>query len=991
MRFYLIIILFLSLLGSLAAQNFRGKLNPFPEVSNRNSDEIKILAVMVEFQEDNDPTTFGTGKFGSIYSGDNLTSNEILDPLPHNREYFENHLKFAKNYIEKVSGGIQKVSFNVLDGIITVDKIMREYSPAPGTSELDNIITLTEEVWEKADAQFGGVIDFSKYNLFAIFHAGVGRDISLPGSIGNERDIPSVYLSQKALKNKLGDDFQGFSASGKNNIINNTMILPSTESREIESIAGKYLLEISTNGLIVASIGSYLGLPDLFNTETGLSAIGKFGLMDGQSIFAFSGTFPPEPSAWEKLFLGWESYTEYRINDVEISVIESSSGTLNFTTIAKIPINSTEYYLIENRQRDINDDGAIITYTIDGLENTLILPDKNIDYNLDTLKGVITDIDDFDWALPGNGILIWHIDESVIDANLETNSINNDKNRKGIDLEEADGIQDIGEEFYTIFGDVVIGEGTDQDFWFSENPAELYENKFDFNSKPNTTSNDGSNSLISITDFSSNGNIMSFNLAFGTDYLNLLHSKEFVIQSEFADFQSLSGGKFNGFLVRIDDILIIIDSSGAELQRFNNLSNTIPATFYVNENLFVVSLYNDEINILKKGKDDNLFSLEKIPSLTQFVSEPLVISTQEGFEVIAGTESGQIFKLKGIETGIYESEFESGVDLSEPVFRIAAVDNYFAALSRYEFADSFGNLINFGNELIDIAVAKIENDLYSIILVGNNRFEIIKNGVLYSSFSVSNETFEKFIISIDKENELPLIVTASDNKLISRNISGAVVFDFESENTLNTNTGIVTADFNGDGYSEIIFSDISGNLYAIDLLERKILQNFPVKLSSKLKTNLVLGNLGNNKYLFPVITEDNSLGVYEVSANSAGTNWVSANGNNFNSRVIIKNNILRTEKELLPEEQAYNWPNPVYNDETFIRFYVSENAEYTIKIFDLAGDLAEEITGNALGGTENETAWNVKEVQSGVYFASLEVTGISGKTSTKIIKIAVIK
>src|SRR3990172_6286645 len=52
---------------------------------------------------------------------------------------------------------------------------------------------------------------------------------------------------------------------------------------------------------------SPLGEPDLFDTKTGRTAIGRFGLMDGQAIFSFSGLFPPEPSAWEKIFLGWTS------------------------------------------------------------------------------------------------------------------------------------------------------------------------------------------------------------------------------------------------------------------------------------------------------------------------------------------------------------------------------------------------------------------------------------------------------------------------------------------------------------------------------------------------------------------------------------------------------------------------------------------------------------------------------------------------------------
>ncbi|MCK7524864.1 MAG: hypothetical protein MZV64_48290 [Ignavibacteriales bacterium] len=37
---------------------------------------------------------------------------------------------------------------------------------------------------------------------------------------------------------------------------------------------------------------------------------------------------------------------------------------------------------------------------------------------------------------------------------LAENKINTDKTRRGVDVEEADGVQDIGEQFTTIFGDV---------------------------------------------------------------------------------------------------------------------------------------------------------------------------------------------------------------------------------------------------------------------------------------------------------------------------------------------------------------------------------------------------------------------------------------------------------------------------------------------------------------------------------------------------------
>ncbi|MBR9977358.1 MAG: hypothetical protein KFH87_04660, partial [Bacteroidetes bacterium] len=80
-------------------------------------DTVRVLALMVEFEEDDDDRTSGNGKFGSIYEYDYGT--EILDPLPHDRTYFQNHLLFLENYVRKASGRRTILKAEVLDGIVT--------------------------------------------------------------------------------------------------------------------------------------------------------------------------------------------------------------------------------------------------------------------------------------------------------------------------------------------------------------------------------------------------------------------------------------------------------------------------------------------------------------------------------------------------------------------------------------------------------------------------------------------------------------------------------------------------------------------------------------------------------------------------------------------------------------------------------------------------------------------------------------------------------
>ena len=500
---------------NLFSQNYTGVLNPNPErLLAPNS--VNILAVMVEFPEDKDDATFGNGKFGSIYSQDYGSS--ILDPLPHDINYFSDHLSFAADYFSKVSGGKCTVSFDILDSVLTVSKPMRQYSPGNNSDDFTPLAEFAQEVWQMADVSNTGW-NFSKYNLFVIFHAGVGREFALPGSIGNERDLPSIYMNEKSLTKSFGSDFDGFPVMNGAFNIQNSLILPETESREQKSLGETSLVELTTNGLIVASIGSFLGLPDLFNTETGRSAIGRFGLMDPQSFFAYRGLFPPEPSAWEKIFLGWIEPILLSPGGQYLTTLTAYAGAVgNDISVVKIPINSTEYFLVENRKRDALKNGSLPVLSNNGSLKQYTF-DNDVDgyqsFAVDSIDGVLVGLDEYDWALPGFelndkegdpfediGLLIWHIDESIINAKLASNSINNDPDRKGVALLEADGIQEVGEVFETLFG-TEIAEGSKEDTWYQGNPAKRYKNKLTAETLPSSNSNTGAYSYISIENISS--------------------------------------------------------------------------------------------------------------------------------------------------------------------------------------------------------------------------------------------------------------------------------------------------------------------------------------------------------------------------------------------------------------------------------------------------------------------------------------------------------
>ncbi len=1001
-------------LGSLSAQSFIGKLNPSPNLnlSVQATDTVKILAVMVNFQEDRDGATFGNGKFGSIYTQN--YGNNILDPLPHDRDYFESHLTFVKNYYEKVSKGKVTIQFTILPDTFSVTKTMRNYSPAPGSDDFLPIGQYAQEVWTLADQLYTG-FPFSDYNLFMILHAGVGRDISLPGSIGGERDLPSVYLGENSLKNIFGSTFDGFPVSYGNFKIKNSMIIPETESRELETITGKFLFEITINGLLVASVASHLGLPDLFDTNTGLSAIGRFGLMDGQSIFAYNGCFPPEPSAWEKIYLGWAEPVEISPGDYSISIAANLASTLADTVILKVPINSSEYYLIENRQRDVPKDGAAITYKSNGnIFTRTFLKDTTgfYSYDTDSLSGVVLDVDEFDWALPGNGIVVWHIDENVINEKLAENKINTDKTRRGVDVEEADGIQDIGEEFFTIFGDKIIGEGTERDFWYSDNPSELFKGIFNKNSRPDTKTNTGANSLITIKDFSSISNRMSFKIEYGDSVIKPLFGSN--INGVLTESSSItlippseSTGNFPNFAILSASGQLFINDLNQTVYKNSNFSEHKVVNTSYGSRSYILGSNGSKINIVYNAVvyPDTNFVFQSV-DLGYQITAPLVLrkTLTEQIEVLVGVSSGvvNVYDLQSIldNNPIVKDIFLAG-RANDDVTRISILeDEYsFITYNKFEypeylgqFADKHGYFI-FKNEIpTQVALTKDkDNSHLSVVLTLSNNIYLIKGNEVISTFHIPADTAITSFALADLKNDGNNYIIVNNSNIQAYNFQGALAnnFPFSDPNGMRFIGTPIVADIEGDLKSEIISLTEDGRIFAIDGGTGKVVSGFPISLGDSVYGSSLIFDY-ENKLVYSGLIQSGLLGWF-VSSTNGRKDWAELLGNNSNHSSLSSASNTNTINEFFPTSRAYNYPNPVYDGATAIRYFVSEDSKINIKIFDLAGDYVAELNDDAQGGLDNETIWNVSNIQSGVYLARIEATGSSGKSESVIIKIAVVK
>ena len=68
------------------------------------NDPISICAIRISFEEDELASTTGNGNF--LYEGEGINCNSYtLDPVPHDKDYFQSHLVALDSYFSSISYG----------------------------------------------------------------------------------------------------------------------------------------------------------------------------------------------------------------------------------------------------------------------------------------------------------------------------------------------------------------------------------------------------------------------------------------------------------------------------------------------------------------------------------------------------------------------------------------------------------------------------------------------------------------------------------------------------------------------------------------------------------------------------------------------------------------------------------------------------------------------------------------------------------------------
>jgi immune inhibitor A len=190
------------------------------------------------------------------------------------------------------------------------------------------------------------------------------------------------------------------------------------------------------------------GFPDLYDTDYSSEGVGNWCLMGGGS-WNGGGNTPAHPSAWCKASQNWVQVIR-QTSDGTVNIADVETGHTVYR-LWKNGSTGSEYFMIENRQKTL-----------------------------------------FDQRLPGEGLLIWHIDESI-----DTNS---DESHPKVLLVQADDKQD-------------LEQGNNRGDTGDPYPGSSSNTTFNAFSSPDSNSYSGLDTCVSVTEVTISGSQITAHLA----------------------------------------------------------------------------------------------------------------------------------------------------------------------------------------------------------------------------------------------------------------------------------------------------------------------------------------------------------------------------------------------------------------------------------------------------------------------------------------------
>ncbi len=1032
-------------------EDYQKKIHPQQVYFNKQKQEYradtksnnfnKLLVLLVDFQEDDNPNTTGNGKF--LLSKDDIDINfptmhslgyDIIGSPPHDHEFFTEQLNAVKYYYQAVSFGTYNLEFDIYPKnkqAYTLPHEMAYYNPVESELFVQRIEQYFKDIFETADQDEDRPVAFADYGHYMIIHAGSDYQHDVMGD--SFHDIPSFFIS-------IGTGKEVFVDNGQT-AIKHASNVPEMITQDIRTFDnGSEIIHYghgSVNSVFVHEFGHSLGFVDLYNTLNNRPAVGMFDIMDsgGSGIltdmcengeyYAIEGALPALPSVWTRLITFEQTYldmgilkdiTKCQLNS-ELNIKASSAKHNPFNIIPyfyRLRLSEDEYILIENRNLDPDGDGG--TSLQSALNGRVVLHPSPI-YG----DGITYE---YDWLLPGwmdnnyksvgGGLLIWHIDDKQIFqdgiqydegffSNFELNRVNTNINgNKAVRVIEADNLHDIGNP-YSYFW-----TGTAFEYFFKHKPIldengtfiqwseEIHQNELSSFTKPALLSNQGKPSSWKISNISKAKPVMSFEISNSSfDHTNLigmfpnLHSVSNVAKLQKHKYKQIS---------------IIDEINGMSFYTY----------YYDDTNPTSWEFYWEEEDINQKPDFDIIVTNFKPDDIEEYL---LVYDTK-----IMLLDSGMRVQWD-FENSITDTPFNFKKDDKSYL-----VVNFADSTSIYEvFYESYSLSLNHLYSLNESSKTFSDND--NLYLLANNK--LVKFDILSKNTSTLelNDNFSIFEPVIYVNNSLKNIFLMSDNYRIYKingpdykqifnlkdysnqepsNLALAYSENF-TENLIIFNTNNQIFALNTDGYFVKHFpvtlkdSDLSSFSFPyifklqgelIIMLQDQLQGLFALDLSGRHRIEYSqYWNKGNVKEQFFIDTENNRLvmlyadadnNVFSAEKTLNQDDSIIWNGYRNSNYGLLKNDI-NVETVADNNIEIFVYPNPVNQKTANLRINNSKS-KAVVKIYNISGQL---IYSEILQETKDyfrDVRINTDKLSSGIYFAIVSIDNKNYQNKFAIIK-----
>ncbi|HID96172.1 MAG TPA: T9SS type A sorting domain-containing protein [Candidatus Latescibacteria bacterium] len=968
-----------------------GTISGAPDVS-ASVQHWRVLALRVQFPEE-DPdnrTTTGNGTFDLRDFSDPEVQSSYKHPYdtpPHNRQYFQWHLQALANYYHRVSEGRVEITFEVFpqepDSSYRLVRSMASYGNGRTRDEINfKLCELLRDAISLADSVEGDGLDFSHYQSFLVIHAGMGKEMGLIN------DIPSAYLTEEDLVRYLGGPIR---VDNGQHTVSDGLIVPEAASRDGT---------VGLNGLLAKLFGYQLGLPGLSNFRDNLPAAGGWSLMDTGSMSIgpgeLMGFVPTHPIAWSKVQLGWIQPVEV-MRDTTLRIVATDVDS-DLPKAVKIPINSSEYFLLENRQ---------VRYTQDQM--------PEVEFSIGDSAGVWLSVDHYDSFIPGSGILIWHIDESLIHDKWTTGQINDDPLHRGVDLEEADGYEDIG-NYYTISSPRVDQiNGSPDDPFYVGNGTE-----FSSITIPASKSYSGIDTGLKVVVKDPPADTMTVEILWD---LNLSGWPQGT-SSPMGKNSPIPGdviGDGDPEIVAIStDGRVYVWATNGDLLWSVDTADTVSVSptlidLDADGKLEVLTVGEKGITAWKPPASIPLFNV----GVGSLPTTPAVISNAEGRLVVVGTADGRLYAIDLNQRGIlWEKTLAEGesrvVGLAVTEMEPDGSPDIVASLHDGRiFRIGEGEPILLFDMDEEIAGPPVTGDLdldgqSEIIAVSVEGKVVVlyPDGQLEQGFPIflgDQSRASPVLGDIDDDGYLEIVIPGQGN-LHAIKSNGVPVVGFPVRLPFGDGDGLVVsspilADVDGGPYLEIFVGTSGEKVYGYDGTGR-MLPGFPVAAVGSVTSSPLLLSLGS-RVVLGAVTQEGWVHIWDLARirpSFTGTRIIwGMEGADPGHTGSYPGPLLPSgptgSRELLPAGSLYCYPNPIDTDSARFRFYLGEQAMVRIRVFNLAGELVDELVKPKAGTqarSDNEIVWDVSRFESGTYICQVEAEGDSTKV-TRVLKAAICK